>query len=147
MSKTVQKTVKQVENRRKIKLLQQYVALQKEAKLIYDSYREFKAKITSIQSLIITDMPGAAAQQDKIGNMLAKLEQLEHKINARVKELVVLRTNIEDAIEGLGDPVERMILTLRYISNMSWEKIAVEMNYAWAQIHRMHSKALEKIRI
>ncbi len=30
---------------------------------------------------------------------------------------------------------------------MKWEKIAVEMGYAWAQIHRIHSSALKNLKM
>ena len=35
----------------------------------------------------------------------------------------------------------------QYIKGLKWEKIAVEMGYAWAQIHRIHSSALKNLKM
>lgn len=144
----IERHERKCENRRKIKLLQQYLKVQAESREIFDSYREFKAKIISIQNVVITDMPkGCSASSDKLSGQMAKLEELEIKIANRLVQLVEIRQGITNAIEQLEDPNHRRVLSLRYLDGISWEEISVKMSYAWAQTHRTHSAALDKINI
>ena len=56
-------------------------------------------------------------------------------------------TEIFQAIEEVPDERERQVLTLRYIKCLKWEEIAVEMHVEWAQVHRIHAKALKHFNI
>ena len=47
----------------------------------------------------------------------------------------------------MGDEVEKDLLTYRYLKKMSWEKIAVEMDYCIRKVYYLHGKALEHFKI
>lgn len=51
---------------------------------------------------------------------------------------------IEEAIEGL-QPVERLLMRLRYIEGRPWQTICQRIGYSWQQTHRIHARALIKI--
>lgn len=53
---------------------------------------------------------------------------------------------IEAAIEGLGDPTERLLLRLRYIEGKSWTQIGFIIHYSQSSTKRIHRRALEHIR-
>lgn len=52
---------------------------------------------------------------------------------------------VEKAIETLS-PTERTLMRLRYIEGLSWQAICGRINYSWQQTHRIHSRALIKIK-
>jgi DNA-directed RNA polymerase specialized sigma24 family protein len=63
----------------------------------------------------------------------------------RLKELVDGQLKIEKAIEGLN-PTERELMRLRYIDGAEWVDVAAAIHYEWTQTHRIHAKALAKIK-
>lgn len=52
---------------------------------------------------------------------------------------------IEQVIEAL-EPTERILMRLRYIDGLSWQAICNRINYSWQQTHRIHARALIKIK-
>lgn len=81
---------------------------------------------------------------DRIGEAVARRETYQNLIDRKLDELIALREQIESAIQGLPAE-ERRLMRLRYIDGLTWEKIAVELNYSWSQVHRIHSTILAKL--
>lgn len=77
--------------------------------------------------------------------LLDKKSKLENLYFDKVTELTEEMESIERAIEWL-EPRERTLLRLYYISGLTWEQVAEEMNYSWRQVHNIHGKALEKLK-
>lgn len=63
----------------------------------------------------------------------------------KLANLVDGQLKIEKAIESLN-PTERELMRLRYIDGADWTEVAATINYEWAQTHRVHSRALAKIK-
>lgn len=63
----------------------------------------------------------------------------------KLEELVAAQLSIERAIETL-EPVERELVRLRYIDGLDWHVVANRIHYGWSQTHRIHARALEKLR-
>lgn len=80
---------------------------------------------------------------DQFTDTMAKVIELEEKINADIDELVELKSIAREKIERMENEVEKLILYKRYFSNESFENIAVECGYSWRHIHRLHSEALK----
>ena len=71
----------------------------------------------------------------------ALLELYRDKLDRMAEELLA----IEQAIDRL--PVrERAILRRYYIQGMTWEEVCVEEHYSLRQLHRIHARALERLR-
>ena len=71
----------------------------------------------------------------------------EKEIDRRIDELYQIKLEILSAIELVNDSTLRKLLIKRYLQFKTWEQIAVEMNYSWRQIVRLHGKALQKIKM
>ena len=74
---------------------------------------------------------------------------LEHDIDATIDELEKTRIEIERATDRVPDRAQRLLLLLKYIdrqNNYTWDKIAVEMNYTWRHIMRLHNLALDSLK-
>ena len=52
---------------------------------------------------------------------------------------------IEKALETLT-PIERELMRLRYIDGADWTEVAATIHYEWSQTHRIHARALAKIK-
>lgn len=69
--------------------------------------------------------------------------ELSQKLDAYESRLLDIKSEILEVIERVPDSVLRQILLSRYIQYKSWEKIAIEMNYSYMHICRLHGKALD----
>lgn len=97
-------------------------------------------------SVIQDGMPHASGGSDLSG-YAARVDALERKIlKARYKRIQKFK-EIRDRIERLEDENEKDVLVYRYIRGMKWEEIAMKMDYKWAQIHRIHAKALKNLKV
>lgn len=71
----------------------------------------------------------------------------ENLIDQKVDELYAIKQEIMAAINNVQDSTLRALLTERYINGKKWEQIAVDLNYSWRQIIRLHGRALQEITI
>lgn len=78
-------------------------------------------------------------------NCLSKIDFLKHSIDEEVSLLIELKKQIRDTILQLGNADERMVLMYRYIDNLTWEKIAEEMDADPKTVWRWHKSALDHI--
>jgi RNA polymerase sigma factor (sigma-70 family) len=72
---------------------------------------------------------------------------MEREIDADIDRLVAIRDGIKTIIEEVEDDRERLLLQYRYLDGRTFEEIAVQMNYSWRQIHRLHSRALTNLKM
>ena len=77
--------------------------------------------------------------------------ELEEKIKREVERLEQVQLDIYNAIEGLENVDERLVLRYRYIElsyegkQPCWDVIAYKMHYSTKQTVRIHGKALEHL--
>ena len=102
----------------------------------------------TIKSPAITGMPsGSPTSNDKLGNILWKIQEKEIRYLAKLDIILNEEKDIEKVIDTLKDSSERTIMRYRYISGLSWEEVCVKVNYSWKHTHRLHSSALNKINL
>ena len=87
------------------------------------------------------------APSDKVGQAVAKIIDLENRINAEIDILVDMRDDIREKISAVDDARLRQILVSRYINFKKWEEIAEIMGYEQRYIFKLHGHALQKIQI
>lgn len=126
--------------------LKEYIETKREIKIIEEKIEFLESKKTSIKSQIITDMPRGEAEQDRLGQLLIRIEELIELYNEKQSNLIKQQMKIENCIDKLDSSLERNIMRLRYLESMKWEKICVEVNYSWENVHRIHRKILSKIK-
>ena len=72
-----------------------------------------------------------------------KINILENEINAKIDEFVDEKDKIINQIQGLDDSMYINILYKHYVEFMTFEKIAVDLNYSIRNIYVIHEKALQ----
>lgn len=103
------------------------------------TYWESRAqKVTASWSAV----PGGGKGSDKVQTGAIKVAELRDSLMGKIEELAAVRTEIERAIGTVQDDTQRRLLRMRYIKGMTLQQIAVEMNYSWRHIFRIHGKAL-----
>jgi len=90
-------------------------------------------------------LTGDTVQSTKDPHKFDDLGDLAYQIEQAVKTCHRIKTETLAEIQRVDNSVLRRLLVLRYLNGKSWESIAVEMNYSWRQIHRLHGRALMAI--
>ncbi|MDD2980893.1 MAG: DUF1492 domain-containing protein [Hespellia sp.] len=73
---------------------------------------------------------------------IEKIWELEEKINVQITKLVSLQSEIDEAINQMSDPAEKLLLKYRYLHNLDWTDVAGQMAISERTVHRIHSTAL-----
>lgn len=134
------------ENNVKKEYLKSYKKSCDKLRSLEEQFTELKETAFSLRSPVITDMPKAFRQHD-ISDMMVRLEVLFTKIIKLKEECVVRKMDIESRIADMPEGIQAQVIHKRYVEHKEWEQICVEINYSWNHTHRLHSKALNSIKI
>ncbi len=106
------------------------------------SLRDLAAKATST----LSDMPRSASPNvHRMEDVIAKMVDLESEINADLNRLIDLKHEIITVVKCVENPELQTLLELRYLCFMTWEQIAVEINWSIRQVYYMHGEALREV--
>ena len=102
-------------------------------------YRSIKIEASQIERRI--------AELERMGRGYDRelIQPLQDLYRDKLAELIEGQLRIEKAIESLT-PTERELMRLRYIDGADWTEVAATIHYEWTQTHRIHAKALAKIK-
>lgn len=82
---------------------------------------------------------------DRIGELTAKIVDLENEINGDIDVLVDLEREIRDCISRIPNGNYRTVLELKYINGFTLRQIADKLNYSLDGIKKIHKHALESV--
>lgn len=100
-------------------------------------YRSIKIEVSQIERRI--------EELEGLGHDADIIKPLRELYREKLASLIEGQLKIEKAIEELN-PTERELIRLRYIDGAEWIDIAEAIHFEWAQTHRIHAKALAKIK-
>jgi len=99
-----------------------------------------------IGAVNINDMPHSQSKiHDPMAEVACKMADLAQVMAIKLNRAIALRIEIERAIDSLEEPRDRLLMRYRYIDGKTWEQIAVEMNYCYMQVCRIHGRILNKM--
>jgi len=78
---------------------------------------------------------------------VGKIIDLEKQIQQEVDRLVKLKGDIREAINQMQNVDEKLLLRYRYINFLNWEEICVNLNVSIRTVHRLHSSALQHLKV
>lgn len=126
--------------------LKAYVELRRERDDLARRIEEIELERYSPRSQRLDGMPrGGSGENYVLEDRMDREDKLLELYRRKKAELDAALLVIEEAIEVL-DPRERRLIRLHYIDGLTWEQVAVQMAYSWTQVHRIHGKALEKLK-
>ncbi len=105
---------------------------------------QLKTMAYSVSGLNSNEKVQTSFEQDKIGNAVAKIIDLESEINALVNNTLDRKIHIINQIDSIKNVNMYHVLSSRYVNRKSFDDIAAEMNYSRMQINRIHGKALQE---
>lgn len=104
------------------------------------SLNELATKATST----LTGMPrNPNRATSTMADAVAKIIDLQAEINRDIDRLVDLKRDIVTLVKSVDNTEFQTLLEKRYLCYMSWEQIAVDMNYSIHHLYKMHNLALD----
>nr|DAI62361.1 MAG TPA: Protein of unknown function (DUF1492) [Caudoviricetes sp.] len=88
----------------------------------------------------------SSGAQDKMAETICKINEKEDDWNNLMREFALARAEVIISIQKLNNTDYEQILYKRYCQSKKWEEIAMEMNYSYRWILKLHGRALEEFR-
>ena len=120
------------------------------------AYRDLKLERDRLEAMVaaleygtgglrMDGMPRSGKVSDPTGQQAIDHAMVRDLYAQKVTELTQALIEIENVIEHL-EPLERTIIRLYYVEGLTWEEVCVAISYSWRQVHRIHAKALAKVK-
>ena len=116
-----------------------------------------RSKLSQVDSLTdlavratatISDMPGNPSKDPhRMENIVVMIVDLQKEIGKDIEKLLDVKRDMMERIGKLEDPEQQMVLELRYIACLAWEKIADDMDFSMNNVFVLHRKALENFEV
>ncbi len=128
----------------------EYLQQVRKAKLHISSLQEeietMKELAVSIGSISQDEKVMSSVSQDKMADIICKIEDRVAELKTKMTEYIQLRAEIMAAISKVDNDDYQQILYKRYCQMKKWEEIALEMSYTYQWVCKLHRRALEEIR-
>lgn len=136
---------KSEENEIKKNYLRKYQDSLKAMKRIEEYLRELELNEVC-PSVSLNGMPTATTYNNKdLSDYAVKKDKLISDLLRARYDRVCIYNDVLKYIESLENEEEKDVLMYRYIKKMQWEDVAKKMSVEWAQIHRIHGRALKNL--
>lgn len=126
--------------------LKTYIDIKKERDHLVQKIDRLEWEMYGPRSQRLDGVPrGGSGENYVTEEQIDQKAELLRLFKAKAIELAEAEGAIERAITKL-EPRERHLIRLHYIDGLTWEQVAVEMDYSWRQVHRIHGDALAKLK-
>ena len=105
------------------------------------------ALVDDVVHKLATPIQGITRNSEYVESMLNKLTDLEKDIYNDIDSLIMVTMKTQVAISNLANPVESLVMELRYLSNKSFQEIADETGKSMRQVFRIFDSAIAHIEI
>lgn len=102
--------------------------------------RELSCSISAIRN---EEKVKSSSDPDKIGSTYAKIDEMERNLDKTIDEYTDKKNLIIGQIDSIEDEDYYNILFSRYIEKKTFEVIAIEMNFSYRNVTRLHGRALK----
>ncbi len=121
--------------------LEEYLNLVREAAELEEDIKDLE---TRSQARFWTEGRRSSFGTDRIGNLVAKIVELQSLLERKQADILQRRLLVERAIEEL-EPGDRRLIRLRYVRGLAWNEVAEELGYCTRQVIRIHQQVLHKM--
>lgn len=106
---------------------------------------DLRASLTGITAPIKGDVVTGSGPSDRMADTVARIVDMEVALGGTADEMHAALTQIMEAIAAVPDATQRAVLQLRYVEGLSWQRIALEINYSDRQTYVIHGCALAAV--
>lgn len=126
-----------------------YRMLTFEVKKLRSTLSALEASIYSPAGQRYTLTPRGTSGGHSMDDVIASHAALEQLYREKLAEKNARLLAVEQAIESLPDPAQRLVMRYRYIDGHGWRKVCSLMQprgYSERTIYRLHGEALQKLK-
>lgn len=92
---------------------------------------------------VLSGMPKSRCEKDRIADYIAAIADLRSDIEMSQYRFVQEELRMERFIDEIESSEIRLILRLRHIKGLSWEKIGQEMGYEGSTVRKKYGRFIE----
>lgn len=107
-----------------------------------DTLRELLVSTGAVQQEERVMSSGA---QDRMAETICKINEKEEEWNNLMREFALTRAEVIISIQKLNNSDYEQILYKKYCQGKKWEEIALDMNYSYQWVCKLHGRALLEI--
>ena len=130
----------------KIEYLKRYKDIDRRIQAKCDEKSVWMARATKITPTF-SDMPKGGQQENKLEATIEKITEIEGEIDSEIDKLLIVKSEVKAAIDTVPIERDRELLERRYIKGQKWEQIAIDMNYDYRYVLKLHGYALQKVQV
>lgn len=136
-------------NAEKKAFLGRYRELERQETILWAEYKAAKLRYDNLRSPVYDGMPHGTGGGDPTALTAIKIaaDDLAQRIYGQIEAKRQAREAIRDAIESLPNEAEKSVFYCRYIGGMTWEQVAVRLDYSYRHTLRLHGEGLEHLQI
>ena len=125
--------------------LSRYAAAERHIHYLEEQKERWHRRATRVTPQYGPAPGGGSGISKPVEDALVQAMETEEEIAAEISKAAGLLREIRSSIDAVPDAIQREVLKRRYIGMQSLEKIAVEMNYSYAHVLRLHGWALQQV--
>lgn len=110
-----------------------------------EELNSLKSMTLKITTTLKHDVVSGSGNQDKLGNAVAKMVDLENEINQTIDAFVERKKAVNTLIEQVPDSDQLKVLHKRYFEYKTWEEIACDMHMSFRNVCYIHGRALQAV--
>lgn len=122
--------------------LNQVRNLESKMKILKEEIDTLREMVVSTGAIQQGERVLSSGTQDKMAEKICKINEKECEWNDLMREFALARANVIINIQKLNNPEYEQILYKRYCQSKKWEEIALEMNYTYQWVCKLHGRAL-----
>lgn len=122
--------------------LMQVRNLESKMKILKEEIDTLREMVVSTGAIQQGERVLSSGTQDKMAETICKINEKECEWNDLMREFALARANVIINIQKLNNSEYEQILYKRYCQSKKWEEIALEMNYTYQWVCKLHGRAL-----
>lgn len=110
-----------------------------------DELERLKSLVTKVTSTWKGDVVSGGGNQDKLGDAVARIVDLQHEVNKAIDAYIDKQKEIGAVLDKIKDPDQLRVLYKRYFDGLTWEQIACDMHMTYRNVCYIHGRALQTV--
>lgn len=110
-----------------------------------EQVNNLRSLATSTQRNDDTERVQSSGSEDKVGKYCAKIVDLCAEINCDIDKLVDTKRQVIKTIDSLENNYQREVLYYRYLENLDFKTISIEMEISEIKVYRLHKAGMLEI--
>ena len=106
--------------------------------------REQIRTIAEKTTVSLSEKVQTSSSGTKMDDVVVRLVELEELINKDIDKLVELREEAGNKINRISNDKYKIVLSMYYLSNKTFEEVAELTNMSFRWVHKLHGRALKE---